>query len=126
MRGPVLLAAAITVAMALSAPLKAAEPAAVNPLLLKPVEQLRPDEVRFMQQQLADWPQLQRYRDANAVLPAAVPGQPRVVFYGDSITEGWGSEGSASFFPARAGSTAVSVARPRRRCCCVSRRTCWR
>lgn len=98
MRGSMLLAAAITVAMALSAPLKAAEPAAVNPLLLKPVEQLRPDEVRFMQQQLADWPQLQRYRDANAALPAAVPGQPRVVFYGDSITEGWGREGSASFF----------------------------
>ena len=101
MRGPVLLAAAITVVMALSTPLEAAEQAAVNPLLVKPVEQLRPDEVRFMQQQLADWPQLQRYRDANAQLPAAVPGQPRVVFFGDSITEGWGREGSASFFPGR-------------------------
>ncbi|WP_049458721.1 SGNH/GDSL hydrolase family protein [Stenotrophomonas maltophilia] len=101
MRGPVLLAAALAVAMALSAPVEAAEQAAVNPLLVKPVEQLRPDEVRFMQQQLADWPQLQRYRDANAQLPAAVPGQPRVVFFGDSITEGWGREGSASFFPGR-------------------------
>ncbi|WDM62310.1 SGNH/GDSL hydrolase family protein [Stenotrophomonas forensis] len=101
MRGSVLLAGAITVVMALSTPLEAAEQAAVNPLLVKPVEQLRPDEVRFMQQQLADWPQLQRYRDANAQLPAAVPGQPRVVFFGDSITEGWGREGSASFFPGR-------------------------
>jgi lysophospholipase L1-like esterase len=34
--------------------------------------------------------ELQRYRDANARLPAAVPGQPRVVLFGDSITEGWG------------------------------------
>lgn len=101
MRGSLLLAAAIAVAMALSAPVEAAEQAAVNPLLVKPVEQLRPDEVRFMQQQLADWPQLQRYRDTNAQLPAAVPGQPRVVFFGDSITEGWGREGSASFFPGR-------------------------
>ncbi|HEL3778057.1 TPA: SGNH/GDSL hydrolase family protein [Stenotrophomonas maltophilia] len=101
MRGSLLLAAAIAVAMALSAPVEAAEQAAVNPLLVKPVEQLRPDEVRFMQQQLADWPQLQRYRDTNAQLPAAVPGQPRVVFFGDSITEGWGREGSASFFPGK-------------------------
>lgn len=101
MRGSLPLAAAIAVAMALSAPVEAAEQAAVNPLLVKPVEQLRPDEVRFMQQQLADWPQLQRYRDTNAQLPAAVPGQPRVVFFGDSITEGWGREGSASFFPGR-------------------------
>ncbi|MFL4596474.1 SGNH/GDSL hydrolase family protein [Stenotrophomonas maltophilia] len=101
MRGSMLLAGAITVVMALSTPLEAAEQAAVNPLLVKPVEQLRPDEVRFMQQQLADWPQLQRYRDANAQVSAAVPGQPRVVFYGDSITEGWGREGSASFFPGR-------------------------
>jgi lysophospholipase L1-like esterase len=80
----------------------AADVPAVNPLLLvEPVERLRPDEVRFMQQRLADWPELQRYRDANARLPAAVPGQPRVVFFGDSITEGWGREGSATFFPGK-------------------------
>ncbi len=54
-----------------------------------------------MQQRLADFPELQRYRDANARLPAAVPGQPRVVFFGDSITEGWGAEGSAGFFPGK-------------------------
>jgi lysophospholipase L1-like esterase len=32
-----------------------------------------------------DWPNLCRYRAANAALPRA----PRVVFIGDSITEGW-------------------------------------
>ncbi|HFK2919571.1 TPA: SGNH/GDSL hydrolase family protein [Stenotrophomonas maltophilia] len=101
MRVPLLLAAAVAVCMALGAPLRAAEAAAVSPLLLKPVGELRADEVRFMQQRLADWPQLQRYRDANAQLPAPASGQPRVVFYGDSITEGWGREGSASFFPGK-------------------------
>ncbi|KAG1328355.1 hypothetical protein G6F61_015089 [Rhizopus arrhizus] len=57
-----------------------------------------------MQQQLADWPQLQRYRDANAQLPAAVPGQPRVVFFGDSITEDHGTDAAA--FPAGCAGTA--------------------
>ncbi|ELC7322099.1 capsular biosynthesis protein [Stenotrophomonas maltophilia] len=103
MRIPVVLAsvAAMVLGIALTAPAVAAETSAVNPLLQTPIEQLRPDEVRFMQERLADWPELQRYRDANARLPDAVPGQPRVVFFGDSITEGWGREGSAGFFPGK-------------------------
>ncbi len=32
---------------------------------------------------------LQRYAEANRKLPAPVPGSPRVVFLGDSITDGW-------------------------------------
>ncbi|MEG0185952.1 MAG: GDSL-type esterase/lipase family protein, partial [Stenotrophomonas sp.] len=82
-------------------PAQATDVPAVNPLLNRPVAQLHPDEVRFMQQRLLDWPQLQRYRDANARLPVPKAGQPRVVFYGDSITEGWGAEGSSTFFPGR-------------------------
>ncbi len=103
MRIPVVLAsvAAMVLGIALTAPALAAETSAVNPLLQTPIDQLRPDAVRFMQQRLADWPELQHYRDANAQLPAAVPGQPRVVFFGDSITEGWGREGSAGFFPGK-------------------------
>lgn len=42
-----------------------------------------------------DWPNLAKYRDANANLPAPSPHENRVVFYGNSITEGW-----AHFFPA--------------------------
>ncbi|HEL5400477.1 TPA: SGNH/GDSL hydrolase family protein [Stenotrophomonas maltophilia] len=91
--------AALALGIALAAHGSAADAPAINPLLLEPVERLRPDQVRFMQRRLADWPELQRYRDANARLPAAVAGQPRVVFFGDSITEGWGREGSAAFFP---------------------------
>ncbi len=36
-----------------------------------------------------DWANLQRYRQANAELAAAAKGDQRVVFYGNSITEGW-------------------------------------
>jgi lysophospholipase L1-like esterase len=36
-----------------------------------------------------DWAWLQRYREANAALPAPGAGDARVVFYGNSITQGW-------------------------------------
>jgi lysophospholipase L1-like esterase len=42
-----------------------------------------------------DWPNLAKYHDANASLPAPGPNENRVVFFGNSITEGW-----AHFFPA--------------------------
>ncbi|MEO8909429.1 MAG: SGNH/GDSL hydrolase family protein [Gemmatimonadaceae bacterium] len=42
-----------------------------------------------------DWPNLAKYREANASLPAPGPAENRVVFYGNSITEGW-----ARFLPA--------------------------
>jgi len=45
-------------------------------------------------QQPADWANLQRYRQANSELPPASADSRRVVFMGNSITEGW-----ARFFP---------------------------
>jgi lysophospholipase L1-like esterase len=49
-----------------------------------------------------DWPQLARYRADNAALAAPAPGEQRVVFYGDSITDGWGRiEDTGSFFPGK-------------------------
>jgi lysophospholipase L1-like esterase len=36
-----------------------------------------------------DWAGLRRYAAANAALPAPAPGERRVVFMGNSITEGW-------------------------------------
>lgn len=41
-----------------------------------------------------DWAYLERYRQANAELPAPAPGERRVVFMGNSITEAW-----AKLFP---------------------------
>jgi lysophospholipase L1-like esterase len=52
-----------------------------------------------MQAKLADWPQLGRYRSANAALAPVAAGEQRVVFYGDSITDGWGRKaGTESTF----------------------------
>jgi lysophospholipase L1-like esterase len=39
---------------------------------------------------LKDWPNLSRYREENAKVAAAKPGEERVVFMGDSITDSWG------------------------------------
>jgi lysophospholipase L1-like esterase len=36
-----------------------------------------------------DWAQLLRYREENLRLPPPSPAAPRVIFIGDSITEGW-------------------------------------
>lgn len=41
---------------------------------------------------LGDWPNLARYRQANAALGAPAAGEARVVLMGDSITEGWQPE----------------------------------
>jgi acyl-CoA thioesterase-1 len=38
---------------------------------------------------LNDWPNLARYREANAQLGPPAPGEQRVVFMGNSITQGW-------------------------------------
>ncbi|MDP9161714.1 MAG: SGNH/GDSL hydrolase family protein [Acidobacteriota bacterium] len=45
-----------------------------------------------------DFGELARYRDANAQLKAASPQQDRVVFMGDSITDGWPL---ADYFPGK-------------------------
>ena len=47
-----------------------------------------------------DWPNLNRYRAENAQLGDPAPGVKRVVFLGDSITDGWG-RGHGSFFPGK-------------------------
>ncbi|HET7042242.1 MAG TPA: SGNH/GDSL hydrolase family protein [Gemmatimonadales bacterium] len=36
-----------------------------------------------------DWPALGRYREADSLLGPPAPGEPRVVFMGNSITEAW-------------------------------------
>ena len=60
-----------------------------------------PEQAAAQRQQAADnrlrndWAGLERYRAANAVLPAPAAGEARVVFLGNSITDGW-----ARHFPA--------------------------
>jgi lysophospholipase L1-like esterase len=45
--------------------------------------------IERMEQRLRDWPQLDRYKEANAKVPALERIESRVVFMGDSITDGW-------------------------------------
>lgn len=47
-----------------------------------------------------DWANLARYRDSNAVLGPLRSGEHRVVFIGNSITEGWAPH-FASMFPGK-------------------------
>ncbi|MGC1130212.1 MAG: GDSL-type esterase/lipase family protein, partial [Candidatus Acidiferrales bacterium] len=59
------------------------------------------ERVAKMEHTLADWPDLAKYRDANAALAAPSGSEKRVVFMGDSITESWGSA-DPQFFAAHA------------------------
>lgn len=98
---PWLKAAALAAGlMALPAAAREAEPPpAVEPDYVAPAASLSPGQVERMQQRLLDWPGLARYRADNAVLPPRAAG--RVVFYGDSITDGWGRVQDTVFFPGK-------------------------
>ncbi|GAA3755651.1 SGNH/GDSL hydrolase family protein [Terriglobus aquaticus] len=76
-----------------------AVPQAVDPLLVKPVSELTPEQIEGMQKKLADWPNLHQFREDNDRLPPAEPG--RVVFFGDSITIAWKERDGNSFFPGK-------------------------
>src|SRR3984885_8923075 len=59
-------------------------------------------QIATMEAKLADWPQLARYRADNATLAAVGQSEQRVVFYGDSITDGWGRRpNTGEFFPGK-------------------------
>ncbi len=70
-------------------------------------EQLTPYQKSQLERTYNDWPFLAKFRDANALLPPPSSGETRVVFVGDSITEGWGmkatatSPGRGEFFPGK-------------------------
>jgi lysophospholipase L1-like esterase len=70
---------------------KATENCAKLPSLEKQVEE--------MGAQLQDWPQRSRYREANAKLHPPPRDEVRVVFMGDSITDGWQEPRFGGFFP---------------------------
>jgi lysophospholipase L1-like esterase len=50
---------------------------------------------------LKDWPNLGRYREANAKVSPPAKNEARVVFMGDSITDNWDNEGYGGFFPGK-------------------------
>lgn len=50
------------------------------------------------QKKLLDWPNLARYHEADQQVPSPAPEENRVVFFGDSITDGWHLN---EFFPGK-------------------------
>jgi lysophospholipase L1-like esterase len=58
-------------------------------------------EASYHKQLKEDWPWLGRFKEANLKLAPPAPGENRVVFMGDSITEGWKIEGPAGSFPGK-------------------------
>lgn len=66
-----------------------------------------PWESSHERQLLTDWPDLARFRDKDAALPSPAPGENRVVFMGDSITQIWPFHGpdplsrENKFFPGK-------------------------
>jgi lysophospholipase L1-like esterase len=50
---------------------------------------------------LKDWPQLARYHDDNTKVSAPAKNEQRVVFMGDSITDGWDAPNMGGFFPGK-------------------------
>jgi lysophospholipase L1-like esterase len=66
--------------------------------LAKAKQQLEQYRQSKMSTWMNDFAELGRYRDANAALAAPAAGEKRVVFMGDSITDGWPIPG---YFPAK-------------------------
>ncbi len=70
-------------------------------------DNLTPYQKSNLERTYFDWAFFAKYRDANKVLPPPAPGESRVVFLGDSITEGWGQSGATplpnrpEFFPGK-------------------------
>lgn len=59
-----------------------------------------PQQIAAMRARLADWPQLEHYRAANAALAPVPVGEQRVIIYGASVAEYWGTRGGP-FFPGK-------------------------
>ena len=76
------------------------EAAFTQPPNTSPTLQILAERLDADERQLADWANLARYREDNARLGAPAPGEARVVFLGDSITDGWG-RGAVEFFPGK-------------------------
>ncbi len=77
-----------------------------NPAAAKPASDCA--DLPAMQKQLdvdtgklRDWAQLERYREANANALRPAKDEIRVVFMGDSITDGWSKPEFGGFFPGK-------------------------
>ena len=92
-QSPVQPAAALPAATAQS---PAAAPSASCPEMATALTALLGRDTR-----MRDWAEMTRYRDANKTLAAPARTDARVVFMGDSITDGWQQPRYGGFFPGK-------------------------
>jgi lysophospholipase L1-like esterase len=84
-----------------------AAPAQKPPEQGSPGERLTPYQKSQLEQMFNDWAFLAKYREADKEVAPPAAGETRVVFMGDSITEGWGRKATATapdggeFFPGK-------------------------
>ena len=81
--------ACLTVSAGAQTPAPAAVPSSQLPAARAVRTPPPPPDLPTLQKKLNDFPQLAYYRDRNAQLAPPAPGEQRVIFFGDSITEGW-------------------------------------
>ena len=91
---PLTLLACAATACATSSPAPEPVPAATPAQTSTAAAQQRVRDSLALEALRNDWAGLRRYRAANAQLAAPAAGENRVVFYGNSITDGW-----ARYFP---------------------------
>ena len=99
------LIATLLLGIAITLPAAAQQPAPRQPTQPMDPAHMSASAAQAQQQELdryrrlaTDYGQLSRYAAANAALPAAASGEKRVIFFGDSITDGWQLDQS---FPGR-------------------------
>ena len=77
-------------------------PEAKAPVAVQTVQVVVPAAKMPRDEQIkVDWPWLGRFKEADLALAAPAAGEDRVVFMGDSITQGWKIEGPAGTFPGK-------------------------
>ena len=59
------------------------------------------DKAACLEFNVSDYGRRQRFAAANKALPPPKPGERRVVFFGDSITDNWSKPGFGGFFPGK-------------------------
>lgn len=88
--GLILMISISTFAQQPAQPLPSPQPAQTTPETqpqpLSGLERYRNSRIAIF---MNDFGELSRYRDENAALPPPAPGENRVVFFGDSITDMW-------------------------------------
>ena len=88
-RTPVRFAVIVALCLSALAQQSAQPPPQVQPKPLTGSERLAQWRKSRVAIYMDDFGELTRYRSANATLKPPAPGENRVVFYGDSITDGW-------------------------------------